>query len=63
VVEAGLSAHDVAALIPIIEGIGGIVTDWHGNKVNPLAPHKLQLVAAANRVIHEELLEILAHHR
>jgi histidinol phosphatase-like enzyme (inositol monophosphatase family) len=30
VAESGLQAHDVAALIPVIEGAGGVVTDWRG---------------------------------
>ena len=52
VTETGLKAHDVAALIPVIEGAGGVVTDWRGNKP------KLggQIVAAANRPILDEAL-------
>ena len=30
VVEAGLKPYDIVALIPIIEGAGGRVTDWEG---------------------------------
>lgn len=30
VIEAGLKSHDVQALIPIIEGAGGIITTWNG---------------------------------
>ncbi len=30
VVESGLAPWDVAALIPVIEGAGGLVTDWRG---------------------------------
>jgi histidinol phosphatase-like enzyme (inositol monophosphatase family) len=30
VVEAGLKRHDVAALIPVIRGAGGAVSDWFG---------------------------------
>jgi myo-inositol-1(or 4)-monophosphatase len=30
VVESGLKIYDIAALIPIIEGAGGIVTTWDG---------------------------------
>jgi myo-inositol-1(or 4)-monophosphatase len=30
VVEAGLAPWDIAALIPVIEGAGGMVTDWRG---------------------------------
>lgn len=52
VVESGLKAHDVAALIPVIEGAGGVVTDWRGN-----APQLGgQIAAAANRRILDEAL-------
>ena len=30
VVESGLKPHDVAGLIPVIEGAGGIVANWRG---------------------------------
>jgi myo-inositol-1(or 4)-monophosphatase len=30
VVEAGLKAHDIVALVPIIERAGGHVTTWTG---------------------------------
>jgi len=52
VTETGLKAHDVAALIPVIEGAGGVVTDWRGN-----APQlRGQIAAAANRHILDEAL-------
>lgn len=52
VAETGLKSHDVCALIPVIEGAGGVVTDWRGNKP------KLggQIVAAANRKILDEAI-------
>jgi histidinol phosphatase-like enzyme (inositol monophosphatase family) len=52
VIESGLKSHDVCALIPVIEGAGGFVTDWRG------APAKLggQIAAAANRTILEQAL-------
>ncbi len=52
VAESGLKAHDVAALFPVIEGAGGVVTDWRGE------PAQLggQIVAAANRKILDEAL-------
>jgi len=52
VTETGLKAHDVAALIPVIEGAGGVVTDWRGN------PPQLggQIAAGANRRILDEAL-------
>ena len=30
VIEAGLKPYDIVALIPIIEGAGGRVTNWEG---------------------------------
>ncbi|MFO1241917.1 MAG: histidinol-phosphatase [Rickettsiales bacterium] len=33
VIEEGLKLHDVMALIPIIEGAGGKITDWKGNDI------------------------------
>lgn len=33
VIEAGLKAHDVMALVPIIEGAGGVVVNWNGQPV------------------------------
>lgn len=52
VTETGLKSHDVAALIPVIEGAGGVVTDWRGQ------PAQLggQIAAAANRKILDEAL-------
>lgn len=30
VIESGLKLHDFAALVPVIEGAGGLLTDWRG---------------------------------
>jgi myo-inositol-1(or 4)-monophosphatase len=30
VVESGLEAHDVAGIIPVVEGAGGVFTNWRG---------------------------------
>ncbi len=30
VVEAGLKLHDWAALVPVVQGAGGVMTDWAG---------------------------------
>ncbi len=52
VTESGLKAHDVAALIPVIEGAGGVVTNWRGDKPQLGG----QIAAAANRRILDEAL-------
>ncbi len=52
VAESGLKAHDVAALFPVIEGAGGVVTDWSGK------PAKLggQIVAASSQAVLDQAL-------
>ena len=55
VVEAGLKAVDIGPLIPVIEGAGGIVTDWQGNS----AWNGGQVVAAGDRALHEQVLALL----
>lgn len=56
VIECGLKPHDIVALIPIIAGAGGIVTDWTGG---PAAAGG-RIVAAGDRRVHEAALRLLA---
>jgi myo-inositol-1(or 4)-monophosphatase len=56
VVESGLKAHDVAALIPIIEGAGGQITTWD----NKPALHGGRIVATGDARLHKEALALLA---
>lgn len=55
VIEAGLKPWDVCALIPVIEGAGGMVTDWHGRPVWRGG----QVIAAGDKRTHEEALMVL----
>ncbi len=55
VVEAGLKPYDILALVPIIEGAGGIVTTWDGGS----AAGGGRIVAAGDRRIHAEALKLL----
>ena len=55
VVEAGLKPHDIAALIPIIEGAGGTVTTWDGKS----AADGGRIVAAGDARVHREALAAL----
>ena len=34
VCEAGLAIHDYAALVPVVEGAGGTMSDWQGNPLD-----------------------------
>lgn len=55
VVEAGLKPYDIVALIPIVEGAGGVITAWDGG---PAAPGG-RVVAAGDRALHTEALRLL----
>ena len=55
VVETGLKPHDIVALIPIIEGAGGIITDWSGKA----ATSGGRIVAAGDKRVHAEALKLL----
>lgn len=55
VVEAGLKIHDVAALIPVIEGAGGVIRDWRGGPVWSGG----QVIAAGNEELLAEALVAL----
>jgi histidinol phosphatase-like enzyme (inositol monophosphatase family) len=52
VVESGLKHHDVAALFPIVEGAGGIMTNWRGQP----AWAGGQVIAAGDARAHEAAL-------
>jgi len=56
VIENGLKPYDIVALIPIIEGAGGIVTSWDGG--DPTRGGAI--IAAGDRRVHEQALALLA---
>ncbi len=56
IVEANLKPHDIVALVPIIEGAGGIVTTWEGGA----AAQGGRIVAAGDRRVHDEAITLLA---
>ena len=56
VVESGLKAWDIDAAIPVLQGAGGVVTDWRGA---PVGPHGGQVVIAGDRACLDEALVAL----
>ncbi len=58
VVEAGLKPYDYAALAPVIEGAGGIMTDWSGNPLTIASDGRV--IATGDRRVHAEALAVLA---
>ncbi|MBI2239980.1 MAG: histidinol-phosphatase [Magnetospirillum gryphiswaldense] len=57
VAEAGLKPYDYCALVPVIEGAGGIVTDWNGDAVTIASPGTI--CAAGDARLHALALEVL----
>ena len=57
VLEDTLKTHDYMALIPVIEGAGGVVTDKYGSPVNIKSDGSI--VASANKILHKEIIDII----
>jgi myo-inositol-1(or 4)-monophosphatase len=55
VVETELKPYDIAALIPIITGAGGVVTNWEGEP----AQNGGRIIAAGDPRVHEEAIKLL----
>ncbi len=54
VVDAGMKPYDYCALKPVIEGAGGLITDWKGQ---PLTIHSDgSVLAAASKELHQAAL-------
>jgi len=61
VVEADLGLYDYCALVPVVEGVGGVMTDWSGRKLT-LQNHdvlKGRVFACANFKLHKQAIAIL----
>lgn len=59
VCEAGLKPYDFCALIPIIQGAGGVISDWQGQPLDPFNEHA-QVLAAGDIRLHQQALERLS---
>lgn len=55
VIETGLHAYDIVALIPVIEGAGGRVTNWQGGPASAGG----RVVAAGDLRLHAEILDAI----
>lgn len=56
VIETGLAAYDIAALVPIVENAGGCISTWSGQPAGDGG----QVIATGDRALHEALLQRLA---
>ncbi len=55
VIENGLQAYDVQALMPIIQAAGGVITNWTGGNCDQGGP----VVACGDPVLHAAILRLL----
>ena len=55
VIESDMKIHDIFALIPIIEGAGGIITNWQGDSITTGG----QILACGDKRLHEIVLNEL----
>ncbi|XP_016496926.1 bifunctional phosphatase IMPL2, chloroplastic isoform X2 [Nicotiana tabacum] len=64
VIESGLKPYDILSLIPVIEGAGGIITDWKGQQLTWEASAgspatSFNVVAAGDRQVHQQAVDAL----
>jgi myo-inositol-1(or 4)-monophosphatase len=55
IVESTFKRWDVAALIPLVEGAGGVITDWQGGDCSAGG----HVLAAGDRRLHDEAMRLL----
>ncbi|RIV91838.1 histidinol phosphate phosphatase [Aurantiacibacter xanthus] len=60
VCEAGLKLHDFAALVPVVEGAGGLMCDWAGEPLHAGSDGTVLALGDPARL--EDVLEAMAGH-
>ncbi|MFT4115341.1 inositol monophosphatase family protein [Bradyrhizobium sp.] len=57
ILECGLQPYDYMAIVPIVQGAGGVMTDWNGK---PLSIGSTgHVLASATQELHEEALNLI----
>lgn len=57
VMECNLQPYDYMALVPVIEGAGGVITDWQGKPLGLDSPG--EVLAAATPALHQAALDVI----
>ena len=57
VIEDTLKVHDYMALINVIEGAGGVITDKFGKEIT--IDSQGSVVASANQALHSKLISLI----
>ena len=54
--------YDYCALVPVVQGAGGVITDWQGLPLTlqRLKASKGRVVAAADARLHEQAVQVLS---
>lgn len=55
--DVQFDVYDYMALVPVVQGAGGIITDWNGKSLDLQSGDRF--VAAGDQRVHEQALEIL----
>jgi inositol-phosphate phosphatase/L-galactose 1-phosphate phosphatase/histidinol-phosphatase len=58
VLEASLKPYDFCAMVPVVEGAGGIATDWHGGSLDIASDGRI--LVSGDRRAHKAALALLA---
>ncbi|MDX1738561.1 MAG: inositol monophosphatase family protein [Alphaproteobacteria bacterium] len=61
VIERNLQPYDYCALVPVVEGAGGVITDWDGNALT--LESNGEVVAAGDPKIHKQMLNLISEWR
>lgn len=56
--EASLSPYDFCALVPVVEGAGGVMCDWNGNPLTIKSDGKV--IAVGDPELAKQMLDLLA---
>ena len=59
-IDSGLKLYDYAPFVPIIEGAGGVITDWEGRALS-LTNCGPRLLAAGTAARHGDALRLVQH--
>ncbi len=56
-IEASLKPYDFCAMVPIVEGAGGVATDWRGADLDLASDGRI--LVAGDRRTHRTALELI----
>ncbi len=57
--DTGFQVYDFAAMRPVIEGAGGVITDWEGRPLTLESGRRL--VASGSHEVHQAALKLIAN--